>query len=79
MCTHGGSAGRRGGQQKMKIVVLANNTCEGDARIIRSAEAAAHAGHRVIVLARGAFGLPRKIVMHGVTYERAVNTPVAKR
>lgn len=54
----------------MNIIVLANNSCERDARIIRSAEAAAAAGHTVTILAHTATGLPSDDRIEQVRYLR---------
>lgn len=56
---------------KLKVIALANNSCETDARIIRSAEAAAAAGHDVVVLCRASSTAPAFDTINGVVYERS--------
>lgn len=54
----------------LRIVVLSNSSAERDARIVRSAEAAASAGHKVTVLGIRSFGHPAKQTVNRVDYVR---------
>lgn len=54
----------------LSILVLANNSCDRDARIVRAAEAARSAGHRVTVIGRRESDLPSTQIRNDVTYVR---------
>lgn len=54
----------------MNVVMLVNNACVSDARVIREAEALAGAGHDVTVLASVGDGEPVSEVINGVSYRR---------
>jgi len=54
----------------MNILMLANNPCTHDARIIREAEALAGAGHSVLVLSHWAARQATAETLNGVTYRR---------
>lgn len=67
---NGAPLGERTTHTPLRIVVLANSSAERDARIVRSAEAAASAGHNVTVLGLRSFGLPAKQTVNRVDYVR---------
>jgi len=55
---------------RQRVVMLVNNPCTNDSRVIREAEALAQAGHEVTVLARLAPGLDPEQTINQVSYRR---------
>lgn len=58
---------------RLKVVMLVDNPCVNDSRVIREAEALAQAGHNVTVLARRAAGLPIQEIRNDVRYFRVAS------
>lgn len=59
----------------LRILALSNGTGERDARIVRSAQAAAKVGHRVTVLGIREYGVPGKQRIDGVDFLRVGARP----
>ena len=55
---------------RQRVVMLVNNPCTNDSRVIREAEALAAGGHDVTVLCRLAPGLDTEQTVNGVVYRR---------
>lgn len=56
--------------QCLRVMMLVNNPCVSDARVIRQAEALANYGHEVLVLAHESAGVVNEERINGVTYLR---------
>lgn len=64
-----------GVSESPRLVMLVNNPCVNDSRVIKSAEALAQSGWQVVVLCRYASDLPVSEVVNGVTYRRIQPSP----
>ena len=60
--------------EKHKVLMVVDNTCEYDSRVIKEAEALYSAGYQVCVLCRASDHLPDKVVINGVGYSRKIQT-----
>ncbi|WP_245675901.1 glycosyltransferase family 4 protein [Halofilum ochraceum] len=60
----------------MHVVMLVNNSCVNDSRVIKSAEALVHVGHEVTVVCRQFGDLPVREERNGVQYHRVEPVPL---
>lgn len=60
----------------MRVVMLVNNPCVNDSRVIKSAEALAECGYGVIVVCRQHADLPFREERNGVEYHRVKPVPL---
>ena len=59
----------------MHVVMLVNNSCVHDSRVIKSAEALANSGYKVTVVCRQVADIPQEEHRNGVRYERIQPIP----
>ena len=67
------------GEESGHVVMLLNNPCTNDSRVIKSAEALAQDGWKVTVVCRHQRSLPRLEVIKGVSYQRLKPLPDVSR
>lgn len=65
----------RNGGAAVKVVMLVDNACTADRRVIGEAEALAAAGYDVAVICRATPMVPRRTFAHGVQYIRVRGKP----